>query len=354
MQTLVNVIKLLGDDWMNVTLNLLKILGVIVSGFAGIVAASPDKPRKKEKKRPKNRFHELVQRTFSKESALRWAVVGLAVALLSQFGETIKSSEDNKDAEAKFRQQISAATNLLVTTTNTLALLRQDTEAISESLDHIKQITTRFDTEIKATATLALPNDNPKIRDLKSALSSLIGDTNFASTTRVGTNAPFYTFNVERCRKRFAENPNLLSARDLLIPPGATLTFHSSNTFFSAESSDERTATLAYFGETWNSNVEPSLTIGWDFRFSKTNWTTTTKRPSIQGLLKTTCGLTVSIVNHSKAIEDVVAPIGTITNFPSASLMLQFDDYPAIVVGPLLSSGTNTTLECPFTNEFGF
>jgi hypothetical protein len=88
-------------DWGTV-LTSLKFLGLIVSGVAGYAAALPEpKHKKAQKLAPRSWLGRLTRKLLSKEWTLRWVVIGLAVALLSQFVETIKTADEAKKAEEK-------------------------------------------------------------------------------------------------------------------------------------------------------------------------------------------------------------------------------------------------------------
>jgi hypothetical protein len=131
------IFEYLGDDWFGVVLNLLKLLGVAVSGFAGIVATASDKPKKTPKSAPTSKIGRMAREVFNKKWAVRWAVFGLALALAAQFLDSIKTTADEKASANQAAQQLNAISSLL----------------------------TRFK-KVSVTADFELPNTNLTIKNL--------------------------------------------------------------------------------------------------------------------------------------------------------------------------------------------
>ena len=140
----------------DILLTSLKFLGLMVSGFAGYIAALPEPKNKKARKPPP---HHWLRRTIgnllSKEWTLRWVVIGLGVALLSQFVETIKSAHDTKEASEKDRQQIGRAEEQIRLAHQSLTSLDEELTMSKESLQHLERLATRLESvEVKVTLTL--------------------------------------------------------------------------------------------------------------------------------------------------------------------------------------------------------
>jgi len=73
-----------------------------VSSVAGFAAALPEAKNKKAAKLERLTWvGRKIRILLSKEWTLRWVVIGLAVALLSQFVETIKTAEEAHLAKDK-------------------------------------------------------------------------------------------------------------------------------------------------------------------------------------------------------------------------------------------------------------
>jgi hypothetical protein len=113
MKLLNKIFELLGGDWLGFTLNVFKLLGVTVSGFAGIVATAADKPNRPKKAPPKTRLEIMLKKPFTKQWALRWAVSGFMVAIVAQFLDTIKTTADQKDSAAQAAKQLDAISALV-------------------------------------------------------------------------------------------------------------------------------------------------------------------------------------------------------------------------------------------------
>jgi hypothetical protein len=97
-------------DYWGALLTTLKFLGVLVAGAGAIVAAAPAKPDKETASPPpKSKLGRIANQIFRKETALRWAVVGLVVSFCSQSVETIKASRENDLASAQALRQTHAA-----------------------------------------------------------------------------------------------------------------------------------------------------------------------------------------------------------------------------------------------------
>src|ERR1039458_9199676 len=114
-------------------LTLLKFAGVLVSGAAAIFASTPDKISASwTKSLPTSRFARSLRSVFSKQSALRWAIFGFVVALLSQFVETLKTNTEA--TEAQHKEQLAR-----LNTSNQVWIAQK-------SLDFLERMVTRFDT----------------------------------------------------------------------------------------------------------------------------------------------------------------------------------------------------------------
>ena len=114
-------------------LTLLKFAGVLVSGAAAIFASTPDKTSaSRTKSLPTSRFARSLRSVFSKQSALRWAIFGFVVALLSQFVETLKTNTEA--TEAQHKEQLAR-----LNTSNQVWIAQK-------SLDSLERMVTRFDT----------------------------------------------------------------------------------------------------------------------------------------------------------------------------------------------------------------
>jgi len=106
------------NDWLEILLTILKFAGVVVSGFAGLIAIASEKAKKKSP--PKTKTGLILEHVFNKRWAIHWAIIGLVVAFLSQFSETLKVTLDEQKARRKEQQvsqimqtQISLATSSL-------------------------------------------------------------------------------------------------------------------------------------------------------------------------------------------------------------------------------------------------
>jgi hypothetical protein len=137
----------------DILLTVFKFLGLIVSGVAGYIAAAPEQTKKRtEKPIPRSRLGYAIYRVFSKEWALRWAVIGLVVSLLSQFVETIKSNHDNQQAREKDRQQIARAEEQIRIAQDSLRKIDMQSIYAQATLDKVERVVTRFeDLEVHAT-----------------------------------------------------------------------------------------------------------------------------------------------------------------------------------------------------------
>jgi hypothetical protein len=159
MDSFLKLLKPLGDDWLGITLNFLKLLGVVVSGFAAIVATATDKPNKKEKPLPKTKIGNIAREIFSKRWAIRWTVFGLAVSILSQFVETINTT--NQTTEARKKEHLAQ-----LDASNQLWLAHQ-------SLDFIERITTRFE-HLHIQATYELKPLDPDFAKLLQTVKTIL------------------------------------------------------------------------------------------------------------------------------------------------------------------------------------
>lgn len=82
----------------SVILSILKIIGIVVSGLGAIVATLPDNPSPNEdiRTRISGGFSRLLENHVSKRTGLRWAILGLLAAFLSQAVESIQVIRDQK------------------------------------------------------------------------------------------------------------------------------------------------------------------------------------------------------------------------------------------------------------------
>src|ERR1039457_6698196 len=98
LHSLLIFLKSLGaSPYLGTFLTSLKFLGLIVSSVAGFAAALPEPKNKKAAELARRSwFGRKVRTLLSKEWMLRWVVIGLAVALLSQFVETIKTTNEGE------------------------------------------------------------------------------------------------------------------------------------------------------------------------------------------------------------------------------------------------------------------
>ena len=142
---------------MDLLFTVLKFAGAFVSGFGAIITAIPEHRRgKSSNKSPLKQFwHKLS----TKQSGLYIAIIGLFVAMMSQFAETIKSSQDTKDAQSKYQKQMDVATNAL-------AKLERESILASNSLDGIQRMITRFD-RVSAAFCYELPQNNSLVATLR-------------------------------------------------------------------------------------------------------------------------------------------------------------------------------------------
>ena len=114
-------------------LTLLKFAGVLVSGAAAIVAATPERSSARPPKRlPTSRFARVLRTLFSKQSAVRWAIFGFVVALLSTFAETLKTKAETSESQR-------TAERARINTSNQVWIAQK-------SLDSLERLLTRFDT----------------------------------------------------------------------------------------------------------------------------------------------------------------------------------------------------------------
>jgi hypothetical protein len=201
MDSFLKLLKLLGDDWPGTALSTLKFLGVVVSGFAAIVATAAEKPQKKEKPPPKTRIGGIAATMFSKRWAVRWTVIGLAVALLSQFVESIHSSKESKVAQAKYDAQMTAATNSLVKLQTQLQLstielgeLKNQGRQIRQQMAYMDHMAGEFDT-LTVNITYELVSTNPvallftkRVADLVQASTIMDPDLDVRPTMPNGSN----------------------------------------------------------------------------------------------------------------------------------------------------------------------
>ncbi len=88
----------------------------------------------------------MVKTIFSRQWALRWVVIGLLVSFLSQFVETIKTTKESRDAQAKYEAQMKVATN---------------------SLDIIQEMVTKFQT-VHMECEFELPQTDARVAALAS------------------------------------------------------------------------------------------------------------------------------------------------------------------------------------------
>lgn len=140
-------------------LTLLKFAGVLVSGAAAIVASTPDKTSASPPNSlPTSRFARFLRSHFSKQSAVRWAISGFVVALLSQFAETLKTDTETKEAQR-------IAEHARMNASNQIWIAQK-------SLDSLERIVTRFD-EIAVTIKYQLDPQCDVFAPLYKTLSNL-------------------------------------------------------------------------------------------------------------------------------------------------------------------------------------
>jgi hypothetical protein len=132
--SLLSFLKSLGAwPYLGTILTVLKFLGLVVSSVAGFAAALPEPKNKRAAKLERRTWvGRKIRKMLSKEWTLRWVVIGLAVALLSQFLETIKA---NKEAEEARQKDLQAQ----IRTSNQVWTAQQ-------SLNSIRSLLTHFDT----------------------------------------------------------------------------------------------------------------------------------------------------------------------------------------------------------------
>src|ERR1017187_4711830 len=112
----------------------LKFLGLFVSSVAGFAAALPEPKNKKAAKlAQRSWFGSKVRKVLSKDWTLRWVVIGLGVALISQFVETIKTADEAKKTKEKEQaDKRDTDTILSKLQTNSLDLKKQLETSIAE------------------------------------------------------------------------------------------------------------------------------------------------------------------------------------------------------------------------------
>ncbi len=145
------------------TLTVLKFAGVLVSGVAGYIGTLSDQ-KVKGGKRPR------WWRMFSKATAMRWAIAGLIVALLSQFAETLKASRDSKLAD-----KITSANRLAQNTI--LSNLSLQSEFQSRSLSYIERLVAPLEPP-RVGVEFEILLDKPGMSSLREHFSRVAPDLN--------------------------------------------------------------------------------------------------------------------------------------------------------------------------------
>lgn len=122
-----------------------------MSGFGAVVATIPEARR--GKRNGNSKLKQVWHKLNTKQCGLYIAIIGLLVAMLSQFVETIKASMENKDAQTKYAAQISVATN-------SLAKLESQSLQMQQQLAYLNHMAGEFDT-LNIEATYELISTNP-------------------------------------------------------------------------------------------------------------------------------------------------------------------------------------------------
>ncbi len=149
-------------------LTALKFAGVIVSGIAGVIATQPEKPARRILRLVVLlRLQNAARNTLNKNAAMRWVVVGLAIALLSQFVETIKTSKESKNSQEEYNAQMAVATNSMAKLEKQLTLssaaideLQSQSVQLHRQMTVVNHMAGEFDT-LSIDATFELISTNP-------------------------------------------------------------------------------------------------------------------------------------------------------------------------------------------------
>lgn len=183
MQILHKLVSAFGDDWVSILLNILKFLGVLVSGFAGVVAATPDHPKKKSPKAHKTRIGKIAANVFSKNWAVRWAIIGLLVTFLSQFADTIKSSADAADSQTKYEKQMAVADSTLGVLKHDVDIANQSLQLMNDTVTNIGHLISPFDS-IDLDIVYEIPFSEPLVTNLINHLNGIVPGTEYTITLR--------------------------------------------------------------------------------------------------------------------------------------------------------------------------
>jgi hypothetical protein len=171
-------------DFIGVTLSALKFIGVIVSGIGAVLAAIPETDSKAQKKDheptaaqsdPKaapltppsspgpaglvTRILEHVPWAGSRQAALNLAIVGLIVATLSQFIESIKSASEAREQSQRYAAQMDAIQN--------------QTRTAAQSLEALNRMMTRFD-GMRYDSQFVLPSSDQRVAALIAEMQAVV------------------------------------------------------------------------------------------------------------------------------------------------------------------------------------
>jgi hypothetical protein len=324
---------------MDLTLTILKFAGVFVSGFGAIIASIPE--HRRGKRNEKSRFREFWHKLSTKQSGLYIAIIGLFVAMLSQFAETIISAREGKEASDRYEGTQSSLSNQLFVAQETLGVMSRVATPVNEGLlvqeicqlpdtngdNSIGKLKNYFDQCIKSCAA---GDTNVPFRIMWP--TGPTGDTNAIWIfTKTGT----FDFDISQLLRECPTNSQLDEVKELLVTlenefvdirfwNDARPLFHmkATHSFKARDSVD-----LVYGLKT------RTVLIDLQYYFPKKEWETFGYNISLYDIAGSYCGFRPPSVNlgHSQ-----LKPV---------KIELQFDNYPLITQRTFRQHGSKVDLE---------
>lgn len=173
------------NNWLEILLTFLKFAGVVVSGVAGLIAVAS--AEEGERKVPKTRAGIIMAHVFNKRWAMHCAIIGLVVALLSQFSETLKTTFDEKTARRKDQQVNQALQQQISIATEALEKLEEQGATVHHEMLYLEYMAGKFK-KISVDLTFEVPTTQPDFAPLVQKIEEIISPEGISAFQRM-TNA---------------------------------------------------------------------------------------------------------------------------------------------------------------------